>query len=83
MKQIEINRWARARARGMLMYVLVSGIVSFGIPMFVVMTFVFHHSRLPVAESAALWLAAGACYGFATWFVQEFRYRKAVGRPEG
>ncbi|ACX94946.1 hypothetical protein [Halothiobacillus neapolitanus] len=82
MKQKEIDRWAKARTKGMLMYVLLTGIVSYGIPMFAVMTFLFHHSKLSVVQSAALWLAAGAFYGIATWLVQEHRYRKATDVPQ-
>jgi hypothetical protein len=78
MQPKEQERWAKSREKGMLAYVLLTGVVSYGVPMFLVMTFLFHHSKLSVAQSAALWLSAGAVYGVATWLVQEHRYRKAT-----
>ena len=77
MKPQELERWEKSRQKGMVMYVLVSGVVSYGIPMFIVMTFLLHQTKLSVGKSAALWLSAGAFYGIAMWFVQEHRYRKA------
>ncbi|GLQ88759.1 hypothetical protein [Dyella flagellata] len=74
----EKDRWSKAREKGMLSYVLLTGVVAYGLPMFVVMTFLFHHSRLSIAQSAAVWLSAGALYGVVTWLVQEHRYRKAT-----
>jgi hypothetical protein len=78
MQPKEQERWARSREKGMLAYVFLTGVAAYGVPMFVAMTFLFHDSKLSVAQSAALWLSAGAVYGMATWFVQEYRYRKAT-----
>jgi hypothetical protein len=78
MRPKELERWTKSREKGMLVYVLLTGVVSYGVPMFVVMTFLFHHSKLSIPQSAALWLSTGAAYGVAMWFVQEHRYRKAT-----
>jgi len=80
MQAKEQNRWARTRAQGMLRFVLRSGVVFYGVPMFFIMTYLIPHPRLSTAQSALLWLLAGAFYGFATWFVQERRYRKVASR---
>jgi hypothetical protein len=77
MKPQELERWQKARQKGMVMYVLVSGVASYGIPMFIIMTFLLHQTKLSVGLSAALWLSAGAFYGITMWIVQERRYRKA------
>lgn len=79
MKEAELERWAKSRKGGMLRYVLLTGVVSYGVPMFVIMTFFGPHSKLSVPQNAGLWLAAGAVFGITMWLVQEHRYRKASG----
>lgn len=78
MKPIEMERWAKARAQGMLRYVLVSGVLMWGLPMFVVMTFVVSHPTLPLLVSGLIWGVGGVCFGVAMWLTQEYRYRKAL-----
>jgi hypothetical protein len=80
MQAREFDRWARTRGQGMLRYVLLSGVVFYGLPMFLIMTFLIPHPRLSTVQSALLWLLAGAGYGVAMWLVQERRYRKVAGR---
>ena len=80
MKQREFDRWARVRGQGMLRYVLFYGLVCYGVPMFLVMTFVLPHPRLGAPQAAFLWALAGAGYGVAMWMVQERRFRKVGGR---
>ena len=82
MKQKEFDRWAKSREVGMFRYVLLTGVVSWGIPMLVIMTFFVPHPKLSTLQSAALWLATGAFYGIAMWLVQEYRYRKESSRPK-
>lgn len=78
MKAIEFERWARTRAQGKYRFVLLSGVLAYGVPMFVIMTFMIPHPKFTKPESALLWLLTGACYGIATWLMQEYRYRKAA-----
>lgn len=80
MQQREFDRWARIRGQGMLRYVLFYGLLCYGVPMFLMMTFVFPHPRLATPQSVFLWALAGAGYGVAMWIVQERRFRKVAGR---
>lgn len=81
MENREFDRWARVRGQGMLRYVLFSGLLCCGLPMFLLMTYVIPHPRLSVMQSALLWwVMAGAGYGVAMWLVQECRFRKVSGR---
>lgn len=80
MQSGEFDRWAKTRQRGMLRFVLRSGVAFYGLSMFFVMTYLFPHPRLTTAQSAMLWLIAGAGYGVAMWFVQEHRFRKVTRR---
>ncbi len=78
MKAIEFERWARTRAQGKYRFVLLNGVLAYGVPMFVIMTFMIPHPMFTKPESALLWLLTGAGYGIATWLMQEHRYRKAA-----
>ena len=81
MQTREFDRWARIRAQGRLRYVLLNGVLLYGLPMFLIMTYVIPHPRLSVAQSALLWgPLAGAGYGLGMWIVQERRFRKVAGR---
>jgi len=80
MRASESRRWAETRKQGMLRFVMRSGVLLYGMPMFVIMTYLIPHPRLSTGQSALLWLAAGACYGIALWLVQERRYRRMAGR---
>jgi len=65
----------------MARYVLVKGVLSYGLTMFIVMTFIVHRSDLSprfIALSAVLWLIAGAVFGTFTWLFMERHYRRAV-----
>ena len=80
MQAREWERWAKVREQGKLRFVLRSGLVFYGVPMFIIMTYLIPHPRLSTGQSALLWLLAGAFYGMATWMVQERRFRKVASR---
>ena len=81
MQSGEFDRWARTRERGMWRFVLRSGVVFYGLPMFFTMTYLIPHPRLTTLQSALLWLIAGVGFGVAMWLVQERRFRKVTRRP--
>ncbi|WP_232820976.1 hypothetical protein [Dyella sp. C11] len=81
MQSKEFDRWAKVREQGMLRYVLLRGMLCYGLPLFLIMTYVIPHPRLTTAQSVFLWWAlAGAGYGIAMWKVQERRFRKVAAR---
>ena len=83
MKPEALARWEKTRALGKRRYVLVSGVLSYGLPMFVAMTFFVHRTDLSlrfIAVSTMLWLSAGAAFGFITWHIFERQYAKAQSR---
>ena len=75
-----VKRWALARARGMWHYVLVSGVIAWGVPMFFVMTYVV--SKPPnltpglLTGLAALWATGGLAFGVSVWLISEKRYKR-------
>lgn len=67
----------------MTRFVLIRGVLSYGLTMFMVMTFIVHRGDLSlsfIAISAALWFIGGAVFGALTWFLMERIYRKVVPR---
>lgn len=83
MKPKGLQNWEKVRAAGMARYVLARGVLSYGLTMFVLMTFVVHRGDLSprfIAVSALLWLIGGAVFGTLTWLFMEWCYRKAVSK---
>ena len=83
MKPQAAARWEKTRAMGKRRYVLISGVLSYGLPMFVAMTFFVHRSDLSpnfIAVSAVLWLTGGALFGLVTWHIFERQFAKAKAR---
>jgi len=83
MKAKGLQNWEKARAVGMTRFVLLRGVLSYGLTMFIVMTFIVHRGDLGtrfIAISAVLWFIGGAVFGALTWFLMERIYRKAVPR---
>lgn len=78
-----LEHWKSVRQKGLLRYVLVHGVLMYGLPLFVVMTFFVHRDKLAtafVAISAVLWTTGGVAFGLLTWWWWERRYRAAVAR---
>ena len=83
MKPDAFVRWQKTRTLGKRRYVLISGVLSYGLPMFVAMTFFVHRNDLSarfIAASALLWLTGGALFGLITWHIFERQYAKARTR---
>ena len=81
MKPEALAKWEKVRARGKARFILVSGVLSYGLPMFIVMTFLVHRSDLSpgfIGISAILWAVGGALFGTIMWYVLERQYRKAT-----
>jgi hypothetical protein len=72
--------WEKARARGKAHFILMRGVVGYGAPMFIVMTFISHRQDLStrfVGTSAVVWLIAGAAFGAILWHYFERQRVKA------
>lgn len=81
------QKWVSHRARGMVHFVIFSGVLAWGVPMFLIMAvgpalfawpFPAHPSALYWLWQPLLWLAAGLFFGFAVWYTSEHFYRRHV-----
>lgn len=82
MKAKDRADWKEIRSKGMLNYVLFHGVLLWGVPMFVVMTFIVHSDRSDIRSigiSAILWPIGGALFGIVNWLNQETKFKKAQG----
>lgn len=85
-----IKKWEATREKGKARYILVNGVVAWGLPMFAVMTFILNRDRPKtdsfsmVLLSAVIWTIGGACFGLAMWIISERKYQKYLaGKLEG
>jgi hypothetical protein len=82
----ELAKWEAVRARGRARFVLQRGVLAWGLPMFLIMTFVVNRPganallspRNYVIFSAFLWAGAGALFGLALWWQGERKYKKSL-----
>lgn len=80
MKPEALAKWEDTRSKGKSQYILLRGMLGYGLPMFIVMTFIVHKDDLNpvfIAISAVAWLIGGAAFGALTWWATERKYRKA------
>jgi hypothetical protein len=83
MKPEALARWENVRTKGKAHFVLVRGVLTYGLPMFIAMTFFVHRNDLSpkfIGISAVLWLIGGALFGAIMWHLSERHYRKAKPR---
>jgi len=80
----DIRKWGITRQKGKMKFILLNGVVAWGIPMFVIMTFVINRERArtdPVwllLVSAVIWAIGGACFGLAIWTISERKYQRYI-----
>ena len=78
----DLQRWEVTRQQGRLRFILLNGVLAWGVPMFVVMTFfVNFHGDKPRSAGmilllAGVWALCGAGYGWGLWSAHERKYRK-------
>lgn len=85
MKIEEQTTWQKIRQKGQLKFILINGMLSWGLPMFAVMTFVFNEPTNEngirfgfIAVSMGIWAIAGLLFGKLIWLITERRYQKAL-----
>src|SRR3954453_5719895 len=78
----DISKWETTRKKGRTHFILLHGVLAWGVPMFVVMTFFVNRQRDTTLSfrmlliSAVIWTIGGACFGLAIWTFSEKRYQK-------
>ena len=83
MKPQEIEKWKKVRDKGLVHFIAVRGILSFGVPMFVVLNLMNPPTKpLTVIDYIVIFLicavAGGSLFGYLVWVIQEKKYKKAT-----
>lgn len=77
-----IRWWEPTREKGKANYILIHGVLLFGIPMLIFMSFITNPFANGLFSAAVLvhcmvWLVAGLVYGLIMWHWFEYRFTKA------
>lgn len=86
MKEKQFEKWTKLRQKGKWNYILMNGLLAWGVPMFVVMTFVVNKpesGHMPISMIAIhvlIWVLGGLGFGYFTWSVSEKAYQKESQR---
>ena len=86
MKEKDFKNWQQKRQQGALKFTSVQGLLCWGIPMFIIMTFVVNDvineqgiiEWAQVFIRAVVWAIGGCFFGAFLWFVTERQYQKAL-----
>ena len=82
MKEDDISKWEVTREKGKLKFILQTGILSWGLPMFGVMTFFVNRreggelTMGRIGLSAITWAIGGILFGYIMWMLSEKKYLK-------
>ncbi|MGL1959315.1 MAG: hypothetical protein OCD00_18650 [Colwellia sp.] len=83
MKDKQLKAWEIMRAKGKLNFFLINGILSYGVPMLILMAFMnkpFANGFISLAAivHVIVWLLAGLFFGIIMWYMTEYKYKKAL-----
>lgn len=76
----ELRRWESIRSKGKARFILLTGVLAWGLPMFLLMTFVVsrkswrERTTEEIAATAVLWTLGGAGFGWWVWRSSEKKY---------
>jgi hypothetical protein len=84
----DLRKWETTRQKGKVKFILLHGVLAWGVPMFVVMTFFINRQRDTTPSigmllvSAVIWAIGGGCFGLAIWTFSEKRYQKYLATKD-
>jgi hypothetical protein len=76
------------RQKGMGRFILITGILSYGLPMFAIMTFYVNRrpdqplTALHIVIPVVVWTLGGAAFGFIMWKLNEGRYQRFLAKKK-
>jgi hypothetical protein len=83
----EFQRWGKIRHKGKSRFIVLTGVLAWGIPMFLLMTFVVNrkkwHAPAEIAGRAVTWVIGGACFGWWIWRSSERNYLNYMETRDG
>ena len=80
MNEKHIRNWKVTREKGVVRFILLRGLLAWGLPMFLIMTFLVNKTRLEdvaqLASAAVVWSIGGLIFGGWMWTASEKRFRQ-------
>ena len=78
-----LRHWEITREKGRLNFIMLKGVLGWGLFMFVGMTFFVERRHWPLTArsiigSACIWAVAGVVFGWTAWTITESKYQKFV-----
>ena len=81
MNKKNYEQWKETREKGRTKFIIQNGVLTYGVAMFVVMTFIVNrnsdpHTAISILINLLIWLSAGFFFGLILWTVQEKSFKK-------
>jgi len=83
----ELKKWEAKRKGGRLRFMMLTGVLGWGLPMFILMTFVVDHwwkghplTQQGMLVPAVVWFVSGLFFGWVIWGLSERRYKAFLGK---
>lgn len=87
MNRKQINNWKKIRNKGKLNYIIMHGVLQWGLLIFIIMTLINQPFSNGFSSQSAIThyiicLVAGIIFGMVTWFILERNYIKATNKND-
>ena len=87
MKEKDFDAWSKTRKKSWFSYILLNGLLAWGLPMFIAMTFfvndAFDESGLIIPNvviNVVAWSIGGLLFCACTWHFTERKYKKELAK---
>ena len=81
MKPKHFEHWSKLRAQGKARYILRTGVLAWGLPMFLFMVLIINRrttSLTAIGLNLLIFSLGGAVFGWITWALSERQYQRAL-----
>jgi hypothetical protein len=85
MKQNQFDKWSITRSKGMLRYVITHGLLAWGLPMFIMTSFIYKDYNKDLADilhKLFVYCSIGTLMHFLIWIYMENKYKKHINTLE-
>lgn len=79
MNERELAAWQQAQQQGFAKFVLINGVLSWGLPMLIIIGYfnnILSASTSGIVLHCVIWFSAGGLFGMVLWWISKYRYEK-------
>jgi hypothetical protein len=87
MKERELAAWEQAQQQGFAKFVVINGVLSWGLPMLIIIGY-FNNvlgagaTLSSIVLHCVIWFSAGGIFGAVLWWISSYRYQKYLRKKE-